>query len=198
MSAPTSIDLKQRLAPLRMMVMAMAGTMVVLGVIAQVILPEVELDATQLVIAVGLGLVGGVVALLTAGTFIRPLDQDEPNPLVAGLMRLQSATFVQMALADGSALVLFALGFVLPINAMAVLIGLLLAGFTPAIAESLSGPAHNWIAVAAFSGGCVAISGICAVLSPETFRIPTEKLGLKTGAAGTTVTSGHTETPGRA
>lgn len=42
-------------------------------------------------------------------------------------MRLQSATFVQMALADGSALVLFALGFVLPINAMAVLIGLLLA-----------------------------------------------------------------------
>ncbi|HIT74448.1 MAG TPA: hypothetical protein IAA98_02565 [Candidatus Avipropionibacterium avicola] len=127
MSAPTSIDLKQRLAPLRMMVMAMAGTMVVLGVIAQVILPEVELDATQLVIAVGLGLVGGVVALLTAGTFIRPLDQDEPNPLVAGLMRLQSATFVQMALADGSALVLFALGFVLPINAMAVLIGLLLA-----------------------------------------------------------------------
>jgi MFS family permease len=78
--------------------------------------------------------------------------------------------------------------------AICLMIGLLLAGFTPAIAESLSGPAHNWIAVAAFSGGCVAISGICAVLSPETFRTATEKLGLKDD---TTATSGHAETSGQ-
>src|SRR5699024_2434510 len=78
--------------------------------------------------------------------------------------------------------------------AICLMIGLLLAGFTPAIAESLSGADHNWIAGAAFSGGCVAISGICALLSPETFRTATEKLGLKDD---TTATSGHAETAGQ-
>ena len=82
--------------------------------------------------------------------------------------------------------------------AICLMIGLLLAGFTPAIAESLSGPDHNWIAVAAFSGGCVAISGICALLSPETFRTATEKLGFKDETTVSAETSGHTQTSGQA
>ncbi|WP_181276288.1 MFS transporter [Brevibacterium oceani] len=65
--------------------------------------------------------------------------------------------------------------------AICLMIGLLLAGFTPAIAESLSGAAHNWVAVAVFSAGCVAVSGICAFLSPETSRTPTDKLGQGAG-----------------
>lgn len=66
--------------------------------------------------------------------------------------------------------------------AICLMVGLLLAGFTPAIAESISGAEHNWIGVAVFSAVCVGISGLCALLSPETSRIPTEKLGL-VGAA---------------
>lgn len=62
--------------------------------------------------------------------------------------------------------------------AICLMIGLLLAGFTPAIAESISGAEHNWIGVAIFSAVCVGISGLCALLSPETSRIPKEKLGL--------------------
>lgn len=61
--------------------------------------------------------------------------------------------------------------------AICLMIGLLLAGFTPAIAESISGPHHNWLGVAVFSGVCVAISGICAVFSKETFRTSTSTLG---------------------
>lgn len=62
--------------------------------------------------------------------------------------------------------------------AIGLMAGLLLAGFTPAIAQSISAD-HGWIGVAIFSAVAVAISGICAVLSPETFKIPTAKLGLK-------------------
>lgn len=60
--------------------------------------------------------------------------------------------------------------------AICLMIGLLLAGFTPAIAQSISGAEHNWIGVALFSAVCVGISGLCALFSPETFRTPTEKL----------------------
>ncbi|WP_231445238.1 MFS transporter [Brevibacterium zhoupengii] len=62
--------------------------------------------------------------------------------------------------------------------AICLMIGLLLAGFTPAIAQSISGSDHNWIGVALFASVCVGISGVCALLCPETYRTPTEKLGL--------------------
>lgn len=63
--------------------------------------------------------------------------------------------------------------------AISLMIGLLVAGFTPAIAEAISGKEHNWFGVAVFASVCVAISGICALLSPETFRTPTTDLGRK-------------------
>lgn len=63
--------------------------------------------------------------------------------------------------------------------AISLMLGLLLAGFTPAIAESISGEAHNWVGVAIFSAVCVAVSGLCALLSRETYRTPTEELGLE-------------------
>lgn len=62
--------------------------------------------------------------------------------------------------------------------AVSLMIGLLLAGFTPAIAASISGTSNNWFGVALFSAICVAISGICAALSPETYKTPTDQLGL--------------------
>ncbi|WP_165168359.1 MFS transporter [Rothia uropygialis] len=61
--------------------------------------------------------------------------------------------------------------------AICLMIGLLLAGFTPAIAESISGPHHNWFGVALFSAICIAISGACAAFSTETYRTPTSELG---------------------
>ena len=63
--------------------------------------------------------------------------------------------------------------------AISLMAGLLLAGFTPAIAQSISGEGGNWFGVALFSAVAVAISGICAALSPETFRTPTTELGKK-------------------
>lgn len=63
--------------------------------------------------------------------------------------------------------------------AISLMIGLLLAGFTPAIAAGISGTEHNWFGVALFSSICVAISGVCAALSRETFRTPTDQLGLR-------------------
>ncbi|MCQ9165427.1 MFS transporter [Arthrobacter sp. STN4] len=63
--------------------------------------------------------------------------------------------------------------------AISLMIGLLLAGFTPAIAAGISGAHHNWFGVALFSAICVVISGVCAAFSRETFRTPTEQLGLR-------------------
>jgi MFS family permease len=63
--------------------------------------------------------------------------------------------------------------------AICLMIGLLLSGFTPAIAQGISGSSHNWVGVAAFAAVCVAISGICAAFSPETSKTPVEQLGLK-------------------
>jgi len=61
--------------------------------------------------------------------------------------------------------------------AVCLMLGLLVSGFTPAIAEVISGPEHNWVGVAVFAAGCVTISAICALLSPETAKIPTAELG---------------------
>ncbi|OMH31281.1 MFS transporter [Tersicoccus sp. Bi-70] len=72
--------------------------------------------------------------------------------------------------------------------AICLMVGLLLAGFTPAIAESVSGAQHNWFGVALFSAVCVGISGLCAALSRETAHTPTADLALGTGRRGRTVT----------
>ncbi|QZY51061.1 MFS transporter [Leucobacter tenebrionis] len=61
--------------------------------------------------------------------------------------------------------------------AIGLMFGLLLAGFTPAIAQSISGEAGNWFGVALFTAGAAAISGLCALLSPETYKTPTARLG---------------------
>ena len=63
--------------------------------------------------------------------------------------------------------------------AIGLMFGLLLAGFTPAIAQSISGESGNWFGVALFSAVAVAIAGICAALSPETSRVPTAQLGTR-------------------
>ncbi|GGC97369.1 MFS transporter [Tersicoccus solisilvae] len=77
--------------------------------------------------------------------------------------------------------------------AICLMLGLLLAGFTPAIAEGISGAEHNWVGVAVFSAICVAVSGLCAALSRETAGTPTAELGLGTGRGGRTITPASTD-----
>ena len=61
--------------------------------------------------------------------------------------------------------------------AVCLMLGLLLAGFTPAIAQSISGEEGNWFGVALLSAVAVGIACVCAALSPETSKIPTAELG---------------------
>ncbi len=63
--------------------------------------------------------------------------------------------------------------------AISLMLGLVIAGFAPAIAQIINGENNNWMGVAAFAAGGCAISAICALLSPETAKIPTHELGLK-------------------
>lgn len=63
--------------------------------------------------------------------------------------------------------------------AISLMIGLLVAGFAPAIAQTISGPDNNWIGVAIFGATACVISGIAALLSPETFRTPKSELGAR-------------------
>lgn len=63
--------------------------------------------------------------------------------------------------------------------AISLMLGLVLAGFSPAIAQAINGDANNWVGVAAFAAAGIAISAVCAWLSPETAKIPTAELGLK-------------------
>lgn len=62
--------------------------------------------------------------------------------------------------------------------AVSLMLGLVLAGFSPAIAQAINGDANNWVGVAIFAACGIAISAVCALLSPETSRIPTAELGL--------------------
>lgn len=65
--------------------------------------------------------------------------------------------------------------------AVSLMLGLVLAGFTPAIAQGFvtgAGNEQNWPVVAWFTIGIVAISGIATLFAPETNRTPTEHLGL--------------------
>jgi MFS family permease len=64
--------------------------------------------------------------------------------------------------------------------AVGLMVGLLLAGFTPAIATLLTrGDPGDWTPVAWFCAACVAAAAIAGLLGPETFRTPTPLLGVR-------------------
>lgn len=65
--------------------------------------------------------------------------------------------------------------------AVSLMLGLLLAGFTPAIAQGFvtgEGNTQNWPAVAFFTIAIVLVSGIATLFAPETAFTPTAHLGL--------------------
>ena len=127
MNNEASTDLRQRLSALRMIVLAMAGALVMIGAVLQIVLAPQPFEITQLAVTVGLGLLGGVVALLLAGTLIQPVERADPDPVATGMNRLQSATMLQLALTEGTGLLLVVLAFVMDLNPLAVLLGTLVA-----------------------------------------------------------------------
>ncbi len=64
--------------------------------------------------------------------------------------------------------------------AISLMVGLLFAGFTPAIGQLLTAanPA-NWLPVAWMSTGFVVIAALAALTGPETYRTPTAQLGVR-------------------
>jgi MFS family permease len=65
--------------------------------------------------------------------------------------------------------------------AIGIMVGLVAAGFSPAIAALLTaGDPGDWLPVAWLCAGCVAVAAVATVLGPETFRTPTPLLGRTT------------------
>jgi MFS family permease len=63
--------------------------------------------------------------------------------------------------------------------AVGLMLGILLAGFAPAIAQGLgAGPADWWPAIL-LCGGASLVSSVVALFAPETFRVTKERLGVK-------------------
>lgn len=62
--------------------------------------------------------------------------------------------------------------------AIGLMVGLLAAGFTPALATLItSGDDGNWVPVAALCAGFALLSAVAALTGPETFRTRTVDLG---------------------
>lgn len=123
----TAAVVQQRLTSLRTVVLAMGAALPIIGAIGLGVLPPAELQPTHLVLTIGIGAIGAIVAHVMTATLVQPLDRDEADPVGAGMARLQSATMTQAALAESGGLVVFALGFVLGINPILVLIGMLVS-----------------------------------------------------------------------
>ncbi|MEQ3553329.1 MFS transporter [Pseudonocardia nematodicida] len=62
--------------------------------------------------------------------------------------------------------------------AIGLMVGLLAAGFTPAIASIMTqGDPSNWVPVAWLCGGFVLAAAVSTLFGPETYRTPTAELG---------------------
>ncbi|MEV0089104.1 MFS transporter [Saccharopolyspora sp. NPDC050642] len=60
-------------------------------------------------------------------------------------------------------------------------IGFALAGFAPSIAEAIGGGRDGWVNVALFTAGLCVLNAIAVATGRETYRVPTEDLGLASG-----------------
>lgn len=110
-----------------MMVLAMGMVLPIIGVMFWFIHPHLVVERNQLLLAIGIGAAGPVLAHLVSRSVVPPLDPDVEEPLRAGMQRLQSATFTQISLAEAGGLVVFALGFALEFGAIPVLAGTVVA-----------------------------------------------------------------------
>lgn len=125
-SGPT-VPVQQQLSPLRMMVLAMGLVLPIIGVLSWFIHPHLVVQRNQVLLAIGIGAAGPVLAHLMTRAVLPPLAPDVEDPLRAGMQRLQSATFTQLSLAEAGGLVVFALAFVLEFGPIPVLAGTVVA-----------------------------------------------------------------------
>jgi MFS family permease len=71
--------------------------------------------------------------------------------------------------------------------AVSNMLGIVVAGFIPVIAQSfVQYNPGNWVPIAWLNAGILVASGIAVLLGPENFRVPTSALGLGRNAAITT------------
>lgn len=64
--------------------------------------------------------------------------------------------------------------------AVSLMLGILIAGFAPTIAQAFGADSGNWAPAAILCGASSLVSAGSAVFSPETYRIAKEHLGLRT------------------
>lgn len=61
--------------------------------------------------------------------------------------------------------------------AVGLMLGILLAGFAPAVAQGMGAGGTNWLPAIVLCGGASLISSAVALFAPETFRVPKALLG---------------------